>query len=174
LRRIANGRGRRLFLASVLIAALSAGLVIESRPAAAASPALVDRQTALILVREALAALDQANKTGNYTVLRDLGGPVFHTNTDARLAEVFADLRGQALDLSPVLATEPVFTLPARVEPSGLLRAVGFVPVGAKRLNFEIAWQDQAGAWKLYGIVVTASEPAPPGLTPRTPPPPAP
>ena len=46
-------------------------------PAAAPKPAQIDRNGVIILVRSALLALDQANKTGNYTVLRDLGAPAF-------------------------------------------------------------------------------------------------
>ena len=42
----------------------------------------------LILVRTTLLALDQANKTGNYTVLRDLAAPGFQVDTAARLAEI--------------------------------------------------------------------------------------
>jgi YadA-like membrane anchor domain len=39
----------------------------------APKPAPIDRNGVLILIRSTLLALDQANKTGNYTVLRDLG-----------------------------------------------------------------------------------------------------
>ena len=52
----------------------------------APKPAQIDRNGVLILIRTALLALDQANKTGNYTVLRDLGSPDFQVNTAARLA----------------------------------------------------------------------------------------
>ena len=38
----------------------------------APKPAQIDRNGVLILIRSALLALDQANKTGNYTVLRRL------------------------------------------------------------------------------------------------------
>jgi hypothetical protein len=44
-------------------------------PATAPHPAQIDRNGVLILVRSTILALDQANKTGNYTVLRDLGAP---------------------------------------------------------------------------------------------------
>ena len=53
----------------------------------APKPAQIDRNGVLILVRRTLTALDQANRTGNYTVLRDLGSPDFQANTAARLAE---------------------------------------------------------------------------------------
>lgn len=152
------GRHGRWTAALVLAAAL---LAQGAGAATRGPPPPVDRRAGLILVRSALTALDQANKTGNYTVLRDLGGPVFRANTDARLAEAFAGLRSQSVDLSPVLAVEPVFTLPPQRQASGLLRAVGFVPDGARRLNFEIAWQAQDGAWRLYGVVVTVTDLAP-------------
>jgi hypothetical protein len=124
--------------------------------AQAPATAAVGAPAMLSMVRGALAALDQADKTGNYTVLRDLGGASFRQNTDARLAEVFAPLRSQALDLSTALAIDPVFTQPPRIEATGLLRVAGYFP-GQPRLVFEIAWQKEAGAWKLYGVVVTAS-----------------
>lgn len=146
--------------AAVSIALLAAGLPAQPRAAEPAVAVAIDQRTILAMVRSALAALDQADKTGNYTVLRDLGGPSFRRNTDARLAEVFAGLRAQSLDLSRALAIDPVFTLSPRIERTGLLRAAGFVP-GQPPLVFEIAWQKEDGAWKLYGIVVTSDQPQP-------------
>ena len=145
-------------------------LALPATPCAAQAPAAasaaIDGRTILAMVRSSLAALDQANKTGNYTVLRDLGGAAFRHNTDARLAEVFGPLRAQAVDLSPALTTEPVYTLPARLEPSGLLRCAGFIP-SQPRLVFEIAWQKEDGAWKLYGVVVTTTQAPPAAAAPR-------
>jgi hypothetical protein len=51
------------------------------RPATAPTPAQIDRNGVLILVRSTPLALDQANQTGNYTVLRDLGSPQFQPAT---------------------------------------------------------------------------------------------
>ncbi|MFZ2159602.1 MAG: hypothetical protein WAV72_26250, partial [Bradyrhizobium sp.] len=70
----------------------------KSSQPAAPKPAQIDRNGVLVLVRSALLALDQANKTGNYTVLRDLGAPAFQVNTAARLAEIFAKQRNDNLD----------------------------------------------------------------------------
>ena len=55
-----------------------------STQAQAPRPAQIDRNGVLILVRSALLALDQANKTGNYTVLRDLSSSDFQANSAAR------------------------------------------------------------------------------------------
>ena len=68
----------------------------------AGKPANIDRNGVLMLVRSTILALDQANKTGNYTVLRDLGAPGFQANTAAKLAEIFASQRNDKLDLSGV------------------------------------------------------------------------
>jgi hypothetical protein len=157
------GSGRSVCCAAAGILAAAALATAGGRPAeaAAVSPvAPAELDSALVLIRSALAALDQADKTGNYTVLRDLGGPQFRKNTDARLAEIFAGLRDQSIDLSPLLAEAPAFTLPPQIEPSGLLHTKGSAAAGAKAVNFEIAWQKEDGVWRLYGIVVTASEPA--------------
>ena len=77
------------------------------QPQAAPRLAQIDRNGVLILVRSTLLALDQANKTGNYTVMRDLGAPGFQTNSAARLAEIFSKQRNEKLDLSGVAAIEP-------------------------------------------------------------------
>ena len=79
-------------------------------------PAQIDRNGVLILIRETMLALDQANKTGNYTVLRDLGSPAFQQNNAARLGEIFASERRDNLDLSGVAVLEPQLSLLPQIE----------------------------------------------------------
>jgi hypothetical protein len=148
--------------ASFLALALS-GLGGGACAAAQAAPSLASAQQteAVILTRSALLALDQANKTGNYTVLRDLGSSTFHANSAAKLSEVFADLRRQNVDMSATLAQPLSFNPQPAVDAKGLLRVAGAVPLGARVLYFQIAWAREAGAWRIYGIVVTASETTP-------------
>jgi hypothetical protein len=86
----------RAFLCCIGIAASCAALPFDAgaqapKPPAqsvAPQPAQIDRNGVLILIRSTILALDQANKTGNYTVLRDLGAPGFQANTAARLPRV--------------------------------------------------------------------------------------
>ncbi|TIT79696.1 MAG: hypothetical protein E5W57_05920, partial [Mesorhizobium sp.] len=84
-------------------------------------PANIDRNGVLILVRSALLAVDQANKTGNYTLLRDLGAPGLQANTAAQLAEIFASQRKRGLDLAGVAVLEPQLTLLPQIETNGML-----------------------------------------------------
>jgi hypothetical protein len=88
----------------------------------APKPAQIDRNGVLILIRTTLLALDQANKTGNYTVLRDLGGPNFQANSAARLAEIFAQQRNDNIDLSGVAVIDPQLTLLPQIEANGMMR----------------------------------------------------
>ncbi|RUZ70771.1 hypothetical protein EN947_29730 [Mesorhizobium sp. M7A.F.Ca.US.003.02.2.1] len=124
-------------------------------------PANIDRNGVLILVRTSLLALDQANKTGNYTVLRDLGAPGFQANTAAKLGEIFAPQRQQALDLGGVAVLEPQLTLLPQIEPSGMLHMAGFFPSVPMQVNFELLFAPHERQWKLFGISVTLSNSAP-------------
>src|ERR1700682_4203791 len=112
----------------------------QTAPAAQAAPkpAQIDRNGVLILIRSALIALDQGNKTGNYTVLRDLGAPGFQSNTAARLAEIFATQRRDNIDLSGVAVLDPQLTLLPQVEANGMLRMAGFFPSVPTQGNFEL------------------------------------
>lgn len=132
-------------------------------------PANIDRNGVIILVKSALMALDQANKTGNYTVLRDLGSPGFQVNTAARLAEIFASNRAQQLDFSGVLVLEPQLTMLPQVEPSGMLHMAGVFPSVPKQLNFEMLWQPVNRQWRLFGLSVHLSDgsPAAPETSPQ-------
>ena len=114
--------------AAVMAATASAVHAQAPAPASAPKPAQIDRNGVLILVRSTLLALDQANKTGNYTVLRDLGAPGFQGNTAARLAEIFAKLRNDNLDLSGVAVIDPQLNLLPQIEANGLMRMAGFFP----------------------------------------------
>ena len=134
-----------------------------------AKPAQIDRNGVLILIRSSLIALDQANKTGNYTVLRDLGAPGFAVNTSATLAEIFARQRKEGLDFSGVAVLEPQLTVLPQIEANGMMRMAGFFPSVPKQLNFELGFAPVAGEWRLFGISVNVGSAAP--AAPETPPP---
>ena len=130
----------------------------------AAHPANIDRNGVLILIRGTLLALDQANKTGNYTVLRDLGSPNFQANSAAQLGDIFANQRKQALDFGAVAVLEPQLTLLPQIEPSGMLHMAGFFPSVPLQVNFELLFEPANRQWKIFGVSVnlTSSEPQAP------------
>ncbi|MBN9552557.1 MAG: hypothetical protein J0H31_27820 [Alphaproteobacteria bacterium] len=137
-------------------------------------PASIDRNGILILVRSALLAVDQANKTGNYSVLHDLGAPGLQANTDAQLAEIFASQRKQGLDLAGVAVLEPQLTLLPQIETNGMLHMAGFFPSVPFRLNFELLFAPADHQWKLFGISVDLGNNSPRAPdAPQAPAPPA-
>jgi hypothetical protein len=132
-----------------------------SRPAQAPRPADIDKNGVLILVRSTLLGLDQANKTGNYTVLRDLGAPGFQTNTAAKLAEIFAYQRNQNLDLSGVAVLEPQLSMLPQIESTGMMHMAGFFPSVPTQIRFELLYAPVQGQWKLFGLSVSLGSSAP-------------
>jgi len=161
------------FVAAPALAQTPKSLARGPKPAAQApksaaqapKPAQIDKNGVLILIRSSLLALDQANKTGNYTVLRDLGAPGFQTNTAARLAEIFAEQRRTNLDLSGVAALDPQLTLLPQIESNGLMRMSGYFPSVPTQIRFELLYAPVQGQWRLFGISVQlgSSAPAAPG-----------
>ena len=107
-RRKATGPGRHaparfVFAALLLLGAAVPGLAQQAAPAAAQA-GVPDSLTVNKLIWSAMAAVDQANQTGNYSVLRDLGAPSFQANNSAAtLATIFTGLRNQGVDLSYTL-----------------------------------------------------------------------
>jgi hypothetical protein len=140
----------------------------SNAPQAAPRPAQIDRNGVMILIRETLLALDQANKTGNYTVLRDLGSPAFQNNTDAHLAEIFAKQRNDNVDLSGVAVIDPQLTLLPQIEANGLLHMSGFFPSVPTQVNFDLAYAAVNGQWRLFGVSVVLGSSAP--VAPSPPP----
>ena len=134
-------------------------------------PAPIDRNGVLILVRSALLALDEANKTGNYSVLRDLGAPGFReANSDARLAEIFASQRKENLDLSGVAVIDPQLTVLPQIEANGMMRMAGFFPSVPTQVNFELIYAPVQRQWRLFGLSVSLGQAGP--VAPPSPEPP--
>jgi hypothetical protein len=173
----------RAFLCVLGIAASSAALPLSAlaqapkptAPSAAPQPAQIDRNGILILIRSTVLALDQANKTGNYTVLRDLGAPGFQANNAARLAEIFASQRRDNLDLSGVAVIDPQLTVLPQIEANGMMRMAGFFPSVPQQVNFEMLFAPVSGQWRLFGLSLNIGQsgpvaPQPPGAAPPVPP----
>jgi hypothetical protein len=147
--------------AALTAATGSAGHAQGPKPEQAPKPAQIDRNGVLMLVRSSLLALDQANKTGNYTVLRDIGAPGFQSNSAARLGEIFAKLRNDNIDLSGVAVIDPQLSLLPQIEANGLMHMTGFFPSVPSQVNFDLAFAPVNGQWRLFGISVSIGQSGP-------------
>lgn len=129
-------------------------------PLGSPSAAMPDSYKINMLIRTTLIALSQANQTGNYSVLRDLGTPQFAAiNSVARLAEIFAGIRLRKLDLSPVIFFEPKLIREPVLQDDGMLRMTGFIDTRPERVLFDMGFQSVEGQWRLAAIVVDIKAP---------------
>lgn len=112
------------------------------------------------MVWSMLAAVDHANRTGNYSVLRDLGTPDFQANNNpARLGTIFAGLREQGIDLSDTLVVTPTWEFEPRMLSPTVLRLRGAFPLRPTAILFDLLFTWNRG-WRLEGIAVQAAQPA--------------
>jgi hypothetical protein len=125
----------------------------ELRPASLAVP---PPEVLLMLVRTSLVALNQANFTGNYTVLHALGTPQLQASiSPAQFAIAFTNLRDQKLDLSPILVLTPELTVPPSLDRKGTLRLEGVFRTTPVHLSFVIVLRPISGVWRIDGISVS-------------------
>jgi hypothetical protein len=153
----------RIMLALMLSAGIAHAQTEKAAPPPKAAQPVVSAQEALYLVRSTLLTLNDANKSGNYTVLHDLAAPGFQAaNTAADLARIFTDLRERKFDLFGVLLIVPKFHAPPRME-NGRLRLRGVFPTRPLAIDFDLLFEKTGGAWHLFGIAVTTppAEPEP-------------
>jgi hypothetical protein len=166
---------RRLTMILVLGASASVfaqGIASAKPPQPAASPApaatpaakptgpsVPSQDQALYLVRATLLTLNDANRSGNYTVLRDLAAPEFQAkNTAADLSQSFSDLRHRNFDLFAAALLTPTFTKPAALDATNRLHLTGFFPTRPLQINFDLMFEVVNGQWRLFGISVATPD----------------
>src|SRR5262245_57698691 len=169
----------RALTIGLLLVAMSATHATSQAQRSAAQPQHqmpVALEQALYLIRSTLLTLNDANRTGNYTVLRDLASPDFQNkNTAADLSDSFADLRRRHFDLFSVALAAPQLAAAPALDGNGMLRLTGFFPTRPQQINFDLLFQNVAGQWRLFGIsVATPQVSAQPAPAPAPSPPPAP
>lgn len=106
-----------------------------------------------LLIRTTIVAVNQANKTGNYAVLHELGAPGFQAaNTPAQLADTFEKQRKSKFDLSPILFFNPKLVEKPHIDPSGMLRLTGFFETRPQQVNFDLVFEYVDGDWHHFAL----------------------
>jgi hypothetical protein len=122
----------------------------------------ISLEQALFLIRSTLLTLNDANHSGNYSVMRDLASPEFQVrNTAADLAQSFADLRRRNFDLYGAALLAPQLTAAPAFDPDKRLHLIGFFPTRPLQIGFNLIYEAVGGQWRLFGIVITTPD-APP------------
>ncbi len=129
------------------------------QPASSAEPkrqVTFDAAQLYILIKSTIMALQHANQTGNYSVLRDLGTPVFREQFDqTRLAAIFSNLRSRGIVLSPVLLLTPNLVKQPELT-QNQLHVVGNFPTQPLQIQYELVFVLIDGTWRIEGMAVDA------------------
>lgn len=169
----------RRFVSAVLLAA-------SALPASAQQGASIPMSSVPVpgdlelakMVWSTMAAVDHANRSGNYSVLRDLSAPGFQiANDPARLTQIFANLRSANVDLSNTLLLAPTYRSAPRMVQADLLQVQGSFGLRPTAIGFDLFYQWVQGRWRLFGVSIGPAQIAtqqpggpPPQQQPQAPP----
>ena len=155
---------RHLFqvFAFAIFAVASSSVYAEEKPQQAAKPAApakqemqIEKVTVIVLIKSTIMALQHANQTGNYSILRDLGSPIFRERYDqAALTAAFANLRGRQINLNPVLFLAPNLSKAPDMTAGNELHLVGNFPTQPLQIQYDMRFLYLDGAWRLNGFAV--------------------
>lgn len=131
----------------------------EDPPAQTQQVRQIEKALLVRLVRSTLSAVDHANATGNYTVLRDLAAPSFAArNSAATLAIEFKPLRDARVDLSPVLVLPIALSRAPTLDEAGRLDIAGSVAGQPLTVAFWMRFEPVNGFLRLLDLNINLVE----------------
>ena len=158
------------FVSAAFTTSFAASPTPAGTPLPPPRPIQIDRNSVLVLIRTTLVALQQANQTGNYSVLYGISAPGFQSeNTPERLSQIFAKLRAKAFDLSGVAVLDPQFSVLPELYANGVMRMAGFFPSVPMQVYFDLQFIGVQGQWRLIAISVDVAPTTPIAPTAETP-----
>lgn len=105
------------------------------------------------MIWSTIAAVDHANRSGNYSVLRDISANGFQINNNpSQLAQVFAGIRSLNIDLGNALLIPPTYTAAPQLVREDVFRVQGVFQMRPISIGFDMYYQWEQGRWKLFGI----------------------
>lgn len=115
----------------------------------------------VVLVRTVIGTLNDANMTGDYSLLLKRGSEGFRqVNTVNGLALGFAQFQEQKLDLAGSVLYPIVWSQAPIIEGSSL-RLVGAIDSRPQPVLFDLGFQMDDGQWKLAALSVGLAPPTP-------------
>lgn len=107
------------------------------------------------LVKTSLLTFNDANVTGNYSVMNaKLSKPFRQQFPPERLKETFKEFNDKSIDFDIIAALIPVYDPKPVVDGEGKLIVKGSFPTEPNRLLFELDYIPSDGEWKLIRINV--------------------
>jgi hypothetical protein len=123
----------------------------------------IDAVTVTLLIKGTVMALHQANQTGNYSVLRDMGTPVFRETFDqTALAAAFSNLRARKINLAAAMLAAPNLTKNPEMNKNGEIVFIGDFPTQPLLIHFQLSFLQIDSVWRIAGMAVDAIPPPAP------------
>lgn len=157
------------FFYAVLAALTLPGLAhaqAQARPPISSLPVPSELELAK-MIWSTMAMVDHANRSGNYSVLRDTSANGFQIQNDpARLAEIFAPIRATRVDLGNALVVAPTYTAAPTLLQTDVFQVKGYFALRPTPIFFDLYFQWEQGRWKLFGISIEPGKMAEPAAPP--------
>ena len=123
---------------------------VQPPPSVRATPGQLELSK---MIWSTIAAVDHANRSGNYSVLRDISAQGFQINNNAaQLAQIFSGLRAINIDLSNALLVPPTYTAAPQMIREDVFQVQGIFQLRPISIAFDMYFQWEQGRWKLFGI----------------------
>jgi hypothetical protein len=139
-----------------MIARLVAALALVLAMGTAQAQNKVPSERALeVLVKTSLLSFNDANITGNYSVLHDkLSKPFRQEYPPEKLKEAFKEFSEKNIDIELIAALKPTYEPLPSIDSEGKLVVRGYFPTEPIRVNFNLAFIPSDGEWKLIRLNV--------------------
>jgi len=145
------------FARSALAGALFFGLTLSSAFAQLKIPSAELQE---VLIKASLLSFNDANVTGNYTVLHaKLSKPFRDQFPPEKLSDIFKEFRDKHIDFDIVAAKKPMSVEEPKISDNGILSIKGYFDTTPSRVNYDLAFIMSDGEWKLIKINVDVKKP---------------
>ena len=143
----------RKILVKLTLALCCTSLILPATASAAQDPVYAR------LAWSTMITLDNANRTGDYSVLHALSAPNFQTNnTVGSLYDSFRSLRENQVDIGRAILINPTFYIPPAVDKNGLLRLRGGFETRPMAIRFDILFERSNTGWHIFALSVIETE----------------
>jgi opacity protein-like surface antigen len=113
-----------------------------------------------VLVKVSLLTFNDANVTGNYSVLNAKLSKPFRDQFPAeKLKEGYKVFVEKHIDFDLIAAKPPVATEPAKINDDGRLTLKGYFDTKPSRVNYDLDFIMSEGEWKLIKLNVDVRKP---------------
>jgi hypothetical protein len=143
------------------LAAIAVAIGLSAVTAPASAQKVPSKLTQEVLIKTTLLTFNDANVSGNYTVLHaKLSKPFRDQFPPERLKTAFKAFADNHINFDIIAAKTPISTEDARVSDEGVLSLSGYFDTTPRRVYYELEYILSDGEWKPIKINVDVKKPA--------------